>query len=414
MSDQISVAKLLDSFRFGFCENSLKQEVFDLLERWQTHFGEFISETKREDQVIQCEFSVTIKLRGLGETLVQFFGEDGPNVREAVRAMVRFTGAGKSIGIVVCLCDSALHAIQSGNLIPPDRCVVLSRDDLGAVFTNNNPKEALSRIIRAQIPFRRLIPFSISEPTQGAMFVGRKNELDSLIHENQDFALCGSGGMGKSSLLQQMKSLLRRRMSPRYGRIVSVDLIAVDRDLNAAAIEIAKRVYDSKRANSISRYTELAKFLGRIQKTDARFIDGPIDLVIDEMDSILSLDSQTVENGNSYPFMRILRRARDDGAIRLTISGRNETRRLLNDGLNPFSIDNAHGFPQSNRFKLIDLEPLKSTEAKELLTEPLKALGCEQSVDRKVYKRLADCRGIPFQIQNLGLDIANEFAMNAA
>lgn len=126
------------------------------------------------------------------------------------------------------------------------------------------------------------------------------------------------------------------------------------------------------------------------------------------MDSILKLDSCTSDGyGNRYPLMRSLRHARNAGAIRLTVSGRQGTRELLEDEQNPFLVDSEGAKSQRSRLKLLELAPLTDQEASELLLPPLEALGClDEKRKRSCLKKLAGCGGVPFHIQNLGLNIA--------
>jgi hypothetical protein len=151
----------------------------------------------------------------------------------------------------------------------------------------------------------------------------------------------------------------------------------------------------------------LDAFLRQRHAVDARFSDGPIDLFIDEMDAILNLDSQTADGyGNRYPLMRALRHARSANAIRLTISGRQKTRDLLEDEANPFRVNSGSGQTQRSRLKLLEVSRLHDHEAHELLFGPLQALGClDEKRRRACLTTLVKCDGVPFHIQNLGLDI---------
>jgi len=107
--------------------------------------------------------------------------------------------------------------------------------------------------------------------------------------------------------------------------------------------------------------------------------------------------------------MQVLRLARTQGQIRLTISGRSETRALLDDPQNPFVVDSSGAISNNSRLKLIELGPLNTQESEDMLLGPLRDLKCLDPVDLKsVLKRLADCRGIPFHIADLGLELIDK------
>lgn len=187
---------------------------------------------------------------------------------------------------------------------------------------------------------------------------------------------------------------------------MSVDL-SCSESLHEAAQSIARSVYPSKLANEIT-LQKLDRFLRQIQATDIRFENGPIDILLDEMDTILELDSKSPI---PYPLMRELRHARQAGAVRLTISGRTKTKELLNDDRNPFAVDTRYASQQKNRLKLMELKSLTSLDSERLFLGPLDALGCLKEHERReALLGLARCGGIPFQIQNLGLDIASRAA----
>lgn len=404
MSDR--VRDLLKQLESGFSETDHRLAIQQLVELWAAKVGPLTSAESRKPQAVLFECSIAIKLRGLGEAPVLVVGEDSPESRLAVTQLITQTGSGRVIGIIVCATDSAFRHLRSTAALPSGRFVVLSRDDVHGVLASDSPLDIFGGYVRNQIPTRRLNPFSVSEPAQGLMFVGRKEALDKLVHDQQDYALCGPGGIGKSSLLRHTKWTLRRNRDPRYERIIEVDLIACPADLDQAARMIATRLYASKKAHDIA-CADLDAFLRQRQAVDPRFSHGPIDLFIDEIDSILRLDSQTSDGyGNRYPLMRALRHARSANAIRLTISGREWTRQLLEDENNPFRVNSGSAHTQRSRLKLLEVGRLHDNEAHELLFGPLQALGClDEKRRRACLKSLVECDGVPFHIQNLGLDI---------
>jgi hypothetical protein len=243
------------------------------------------------------------------------------------------------------------------------------------------------------------------------MFIGRQWELESMAYENQDFALCGSGGMGKTTLLHQVQWIRRQKRHRRAARFVFVDLLSCQRDLNVAAKMIAMHVGQTKVAHETD-LSNLDVSLRKLKYQDSRFSDGPIDLVLDEMGSILKLDRDLRDaSGQNYQLLRKLKHARNMNAIRLTISARTETEALLGDNDNPF-VPDGNGAPHhASRLKLLKLTTMSDAEGAQLLLNPLRDLGYPVDENHsELANRLHECRGVPALIQDLGLDIANEFA----
>jgi len=379
---------------------------------WLNEFGAVESHARSDLHFARFDCEITkIRFRGLAKVPILLLGDDSPQMRQAVSPFIAGTPSA-SLGIILCLTAGAHEFVLTASSLPAARFLVLSPDDVESLVRHALPVERLRHFLLVQIPHHRLIPYSISEPTEGAMFVGREVELQMLMYEDQDFALCGPGGVGKTSLLRQKQWLLRRQRDPRAKSIVEVDLLTCPLNLDHAARAIAWEVSPSKRASDMT-VKGLGEFLKRISRSDPRFEDGPIDLIIDEADEILSLDRRTHEGEHVYPLMRQLRFARLHGAIRLTISGRAETARLLNDPNNPFALgregDQGHGV--QSRFKLLEIGPLNEIQARELLFRPLNDLGYPVDANQQVLKqKLGACGGIPIQVQSLGLDLANEAA----
>ncbi len=404
MDTSLTVDQILNTLRLGFGKSDNKQAVEELLGLWVDKLGATTECVTRDEQCVRFETSIPTRLRGLGHSPVLILGEDSDSFRNALSQIIRDTANGRVRGIVLCLTDAAFRHLRTMAGLPTGCLVCLSRDDVRFVLSSDSALTALSRYIRNQLPFKRLIPFSTSEPAVGSMFVGRKNELEMLIEENQDFALCGSGGMGKTSLLRQMQWVMKTERDPRHSRVVEVNLLSCESSVSAAAQVIAKRVCSTSFAQALS-VDELQSFFRRM-RTTAEYLHGPIDLVIDEIDTILGEDRK-----HGYPLMKALRQARQADLIRLTISGRTETEKLLKDENNPFTIDSARGRTHPSRIKLIELVPLTKSESADLLFSPLSDLGVQvDSMQDDLSARLADCAGVPYAIQNLGLDVANSLA----
>lgn len=336
---------------------------------------------------------------------------------------VRTASAFRSIGLFFCLTPESRQYVSQRSAFVNRWCLVLDADDMRRVLTSSDGRSALRDLILDRIPREQLLPFSTSVPAEGPCFVGRIPELRAMTCGDQDYALCGKGGAGKSSLLRQMRWKLRSSRDDRFSRLVEVELLGIT-DLREAARRIAVAIDASRVAQDVS-VSGLEPFLRRIRSGDRRFHDGPIDLVLDEMDSVLSTDRRSTvrhitdphllqydDNADGtyldsrYPLMQALRLARTQGLIRLTISGRTETKRMLADPDNPFVVNQAAGRQHVSRLKLLEVGALSAAEAESMLLEPLRDLKIlSETQVPEIRRRLELCAGVPFHIADLGLDI---------
>ena len=380
------------------CKNAAKE--------WETGLGRFEDRLFESDHALLVTCNLNAKMRGLDRCPVLFIATE--DCESSVARLVQETAAETAIGFLICLTEKAFQKFAEAQSIPRYRVLVLSPSDQRLVVQNRG---YLLHLVRKRIPFRKLIPFSISDPPSSTMFVGRASELRSLVDENQDFALCGPGGIGKTSLLHQMQRTLRLERSPRASRIVVIDLIRHS-DPYSAATEIAWRVQPTRRSFDNVGLENLEMFLKHVKSTDIRFRDGLIDLVIDEADAVLEGDSLDENyDGKPYPLMRCLRHLRNLGTCRLTLSGRTKTAELLRSPANPFAMGGHQNEQTVSRLKLLPIGPLLECEAKQLLLQPFEDLGVlNANLNEQLLTQLKQCQGIPNRIQNAGLDIANQVA----
>lgn len=415
-----SVAKdtraAINALSLGFGPEDGEEALYTILGKWEQEIGSVIEGPNRSDQVVSFVSELPLRVRGMGFVPVLWVGQDCANARQAITDIARGSASGRRIGVIVCMSDATFHRLRWSSTLPRGRCLLLSRQDLNQMLEHEDPLSQLRKCLLRQFPKGRLVPYSTAVPAVGSIFVGRQRELEMLIHENQDFTLCGPGGIGKTSLVRQMKHMMRWEGHPRHDRIVEVDLISCEGDLNHAAREIAWAISPTKFAHDIT-YHSLMSFFRRMRLKDLRFRDGPIDLVIDEVDAVLSVDRRTqvssVKEPTFYPLMRTLMHARHLDLIRLIVIGRTETKTLICDPENPFVVQSQRGSQSPSRLKLMEVGPLADEDAKRLLLEPLRDLGYPVDSERdRLDSALAGCSGVPYDVQDLGLDLINGMLAN--
>lgn len=336
----------------------------------------------------------SIHLRGTGTVSVLLVGGSGPPVTSAIKRFKHDAWFGRALPIVLFATDAAFA--EGSTLLNRGRGVMLSPTQIRLTTQSADPGKELRFQMLRQMPFRRLIPFSITHPAEGSMFFGRQDELEQLLYEDHvEYALWGLGDIGKSSLLRQVKWRLRRELDPRYERIVEVDLYNCPPDIDIAARWIAQQIHHTSFSDRLAA-CELEAFLRRMHGKHSRFSDGPIELLIDEVDEVLKHDKRS-----GYPLLKALRHARSSGLIRLTICGREGPKEVFED----------RNYPFRSEMKRIVLGPLASKDAVDLLLQPLKHLGVELLDTNGLLRAvLSVCKGNPCSIQRWGLEIANRAA----
>jgi len=395
------------AFRILYCgfgnSQSAHSAIDTVVSVWQEQLGATHGKLERESESVRFHSDISsIHLRGMGIVPVLLLGNDNAAMRKSVSQFISDTAPANQLPIVACTTDSGFQHMRWRAGLRVGQYVVLSRTDLRSILLSSEPTKQLRRQILHQIPFRKLVPFTPANPTEGAMFFGRQTELGMLVEQDDvDYALCGRGGIGKTSLLRQMQWILSKSHDPRTHRVVEVDLLACHPNADAAAQEIAQRVSHTRFSHDLC-VGDLHAFFRHTHAIDKRFSDGPIDLIIDEADSVLAYDQQLclgmTDPRDGYPLLRALRHAKNQDLIRVTICGRSHTRKILADRHNPFY----------GRMKLIEISALETENARRLLYGPLEHLGV--SVDRldpNLNRLLAVCEGIPLKIHHLGLAIAD-------
>ena len=378
-SSEDSVA--LDNFMSLWCDR-LGTQVYDL-------------EVDRNTVIFHTEI-LSIRLRGMGLIPVLLVGGELFNRMDGIHQFKRDYWSGEQVPLALFATDAGFA--HASTVLPSSGGVMVTCQEILSLLLDDDPIHQLRLKIRRQLPFRRLIPFTFTQPIDGPMFVGRKNELEMLLHKSQVvYALNGSGYVGKTSLMRQVQWTLRRQLHPRYQRTVEVDLYTCPADSDGAAKQIAQRIQHTSFSNVLT-VRELIPFLRRMRHTDNRFQDGPIELFIDEVDAVWASDKAV-----GYPLLKTLMQAQRDELIRLVFCGRKSPKEVWGDSNNPFH----------ERIHLINLGPLSWEEGQDLLTTPLDDLGVQFTNRDEILDRvLKMCQRLPLKLQRWGFEIANRAVKN--
>lgn len=325
----------------------IPREVFSRLRRrWRaTSEGE-----QAKASAFRARFELS-ELRLLGGADLGFLvlGR-GADVEVEVRDFWRDHGGGGRGTLIAVPSAAQKEAVQQ--IVPEGRCVILDATEVEGLLTNGNPLEVLKEHLRRQIPLPRLIPYDIMHPAAPNMFFGRREILDRFHNEEgTSFALAGPGRIGKSSLLKQYQFELRRnREDERRHRLFFIDCLPYNElDPDDLAQRLALDISADSEANRVNTKT-LLRFLRRHSHDGNR----PLDLLLDEVDSVCSSDA-----------MEGISEAVRCGFCRVILCGKGGLYAMMRRRDSQFA----------RRLELIRPEPLDPDSAARLLLEPLAALG---------------------------------------
>lgn len=265
--------------------------------------------------------------------------------------------------------------------------VVVTDDDLRELLVRRTPaslQHFVSLLLQA-VDLTYISPYISEGPTPRNMFYGRELEIRRVAEQirNQSFALIGGRKVGKTSILQRLRSHLPMRD-------VEVHYINCEAhpdrqdflELLQASLKGAHQGSDLiKRAEQILRSFLEQRFHGKFGV-----------LLLDEVDELFSSDS----NSESYPHIL-------SHALRSVSQSRNAS--LVATGERAlFSLTRDPSSPHWNFCTPIRVGPLDREAALQLMTEPMSALGISMG-DEATELSLYRSANHPNLLQFLGTQI---------
>jgi hypothetical protein len=348
---------------------------------WHRHLHAEGAVVKAEANSLQFETVLNgVRLHGVHNVACLALGGKA-DLTSAARAYWHKVDAAERLVFFLCFTESAYASVK--NAVPAHGALCLSPAQISAILSAADARKALVEHIRRQYPLRQLIPFNFTQPVNPHMFYGRQAELELLRYEPEtSFAIAGPGRLGKTSLGKQYYHLLALEQDARTRRKYRVDFYACeDRTDDGVARYLAINIDPSKRSNRI-----LMKDLTGFLKYQAYKHDGPLELLLDELDEVCHLRA-----------FDVLTQAARDGLCRLVLCGRG----------NLFTAVTKSNAPLKGRVEIIRLKPLADDEARALLCEPLTDLGITLEQPEKLLTLVFQLTGcLPHLLQLYGKRLA--------
>ena len=268
--------------------------------------------------------------------------------------------------------DSAVKMLRSG------RCLILSPNQIDKMLRSQFPLVELKQLLLRQVPRRALIPYNLLVPAEGGMFFGRQNELSRLRDEDfTSFAIAGPGRIGKTSLARYYQTERLRSRHPSSSRSFFISLYDADHLPDRIARFIAMKIQSSRRSDRM-----LVKDLLNFLLYQNKHCGGPLQLILDEVD----------EDCEGEAF-KVLGEAARSHFCRLILCGRGNLLKMMLSSKSPLDC----------RLDLIQLEPLDTSSARDLLIKPIEDLGFKIEKPEGVTEEVLKLTGqMPHLVQLFG------------
>jgi hypothetical protein len=358
-----------------------------------------------QDNCIACLFDLgALGFSGMGYNV--FVVSRVPADEEEARAQANFLSEQKHATDSLGFC---FHLYLTDERQPRNQfvgsmleAVFLSGMDLAAVFAAPVPKAEFIAIIRRQTPVSLRCPFNTNREALGAMFVGRRSELSSLV-ENLDtsMAIEGARRIGKTSLMREAYTILRNRHFNDWRQRVFYFICHTWTSFPEACRLMAHRI-DMKRELRLDLSPRNVMYM-----FERRSHGGakPLLLFLDEVDRLIDIDGD-----RNWQFFNLLATLKEQGMIRFVVAGYRSISKLVRgQGANRSEVPHQQSLiprpetPLLQALEIKNLKPLSRHEANQLLTQPLKNADVQVFDEAEVVQRVAKATaGYPFFVQFFG------------
>ncbi len=236
---------------------------------------------------------------------------------------------------------------------------VLGHDDIADIILRrpNQGRELFARRIVDNVDLRLISPFVSEGPAPDAMFFGRDEEIRRIMEQagSQSFALVGGRKAGKTSILRRLDRLLRERVA----------VVALDCQAHPDRADFLRYVLELTPNPPIVDAQDLVASSERILTVFVEQVLGTSGgvILLDEVDDLFLADS--VAPMHPHVLSRSFRSLAQLGTATMVGTGE----RAL------FSLTRDPSSPHWNFCTPILIGPLQEDAARNLLVEPMEALG---------------------------------------
>lgn len=254
------------------------------------------------------------------------------------------------------------------------RVFVLDATTQQTILSSSSMSAALVDALSREMPITLLSPYEITRPVTGEQFFGRKTELNRILQNaNENFLIVGNRRMGKTSLVQESLSRLRRQ-SHIADAFVYIDCSKIKSRADFYA-EVVRRLDGARQVDRV--YSDATFSMQSFLLNTAKRFQERITLALDEIDGLLGWDERdgntaisTLRAVTATPLRLSGQRSGDERAdgkqsMRVLIAGFRVAQR---HGLD-------HGTPLFNFTTTLRVGNFHHSETEEIIVEPMLNLG---------------------------------------
>jgi len=314
--------------------------------------------------------------------------------RDQAELLQQYKNAVRSVGF-------CFQIVLDDKLPPPNPFISSSLDavfisgaDLRRLFASDVPHGVFFEIIRRQVRLENLCPFDTTHEARGAMFRGRRTELNRLVvNLSTHFVLSGARRIGKTSLLKRAHEALWRQRDFR-DRTFYFNCITWGDYLDCAH-RLAHQI-DPKREVRIDRSPRNLAYL--LERSSSRGTK-PLVLFFDEMDRVVDSDA-----AKGWPFFSVLAEGAGAHWIRIVFAGYRSMGHLTLGEISGHSPSASRpDTPFLGSLEPIALHPLSRGDTTDLLAEPFRSVGIPIRRGDVLLDRIwQGTSGYPFLVQFYG------------
>lgn len=230
--------------------------------------------------------------------------------------------------------------------------VLLSRHDVIKILSSEHKRAVLVKIISEQHGYSIISPYSYTRIPIGAMFYGRKEQMNKLVRSNFEinFAVIGSRRIGKTTLILNLKKYLEKE---EMFHSVFLDCYRIQTISEFITQIVAELDIRSSQKINISTFHD---FMVRMK---AKYKKNLV-LILDEIDELLEYDKTC-----NWQLSRIFHTLASEDVCKIVVAG---FRRLYRE------INHQHS-PLFKYYERIPLKELDDIAARQLILEPMDDIG---------------------------------------
>lgn len=348
------------------------------------------------------------KLAEEGLTVQLIFGRTDPdNIMNMIRS---YGSVGNPIMILLdyslSLSDRRAFAAMLKREGANARTVILIDRILAVFLAGIMKSERVKAMLQCTLPFDYMIPYKTDDGASiipPEMFMGRRDELRSILNPGGTHIIYGGRQLGKSALLHRAKAQMDNRKEGYWGIYINI----LKKEADELPAKICKELIMEKfldKAASATTWTDLCDCIRIRMNEDGKPVKYLL-LLLDEADAFL----RSCEKDEYSIIEQLLQlQTMTNDRFKFVLAGLHNVLRYSKK-----AVDNNQSL---NRLAPTCIKPLKYSEGSELLEKPLFYLGFRMKPEHValISQILSSCNYYPGLIHYYAYQLLTKMELNTA